>query len=216
MAAGARTGLAAEVKALRDNLLQVANTKFNGRPVFGGTTSGGAAYDATGTFVGDTNAVVRTVGDGVSVQVDANGPQVFGTGCDATSSRSWTTSPRDITANPGNLGGHLDRLQAATAKVTDALADLGSRSSRVDRMRQSADDRVLTLSSNLSQVQDIDLPKTIMAAADAGVGVPGGARARPSGSSSPRSSTSCGEPVAAMPSPRDTSPREGRIGTIPA
>ena len=80
-AAGARTGLAAEVKSLRDNLLQVANTKFNSRPVFGGTTTETNAYDAaTGAFIGDTNPVTRTVGDGVSVAVDANGPAVFGSG----------------------------------------------------------------------------------------------------------------------------------------
>jgi flagellar hook-associated protein 3 FlgL len=160
-AAGARTALAAEVSSLRDNMLQVANTRYNNRPVFGGTTTGSAAYNAAGTFVGDNNAVVRTVGDNVSVRVDANGPQVFGSGPTDVFAILQDIA-NDMTANPAALGGHLDRLQAATTGITDALADVGARTGRVERMRQSSDDRVLSLSSNLSSVQDIDLPATIM------------------------------------------------------
>ncbi len=161
-AAGARSALATEVSSLRDSMLQVANTRYLNRPVFGGTTSSTTAYDATGgTFVGDTNNVLRTVGDNVSIRVDANGPEVFGSGpTDIFAILSDIAT--DLQSNPSALGGHLTRLQAATTKITDNVADIGSRTSRIERMRQTADDRVLSLNSNLSAVRDIDLPKTIM------------------------------------------------------
>lgn len=160
-APGGRAALAAEVNSLRENLLQVANTRYLNRPVFGGTTTGSNAYNPAGNFVADTNAVVRTVGDDVNVRVDASGPQVFGTGA-ADLFAILDDIATDMTANPTALGGHLERLQAATTNITGVLADVGSRYGRIERARQGADDRALSLSSDLSQVRDIDLPKTIM------------------------------------------------------
>jgi flagellar hook-associated protein 3 FlgL len=65
--AGASAALADQVDAIRTSLIKVANTTYNGRPVFGGTTSGAAAYDSSGNYVGDTGTVSRTVGEKVSV-----------------------------------------------------------------------------------------------------------------------------------------------------
>src|SRR3954463_7788071 len=49
----ARQALATEVTSLRDGLLSLANTKSQGRPLFGGVTAGPDAYDTTsGAFVG--------------------------------------------------------------------------------------------------------------------------------------------------------------------
>src|SRR5688500_6732029 len=50
--------LAIEVKSLREGLLSLANTQVQGRPLFGGVTSGGKAYTATGTWVGQGGAPV--------------------------------------------------------------------------------------------------------------------------------------------------------------
>src|SRR5207244_7991884 len=70
--------LASQVDGIRQTLINVANTRYLGRPVFGGTTAGTQAYDSTGTYVGDSGTVARTVGDGVRVRVDTSGPAAFG------------------------------------------------------------------------------------------------------------------------------------------
>src|SRR3712207_1733759 len=41
------TAIAAEVKALRESLLGMANTTVQERPIFGGVTAGSTAYDVT-------------------------------------------------------------------------------------------------------------------------------------------------------------------------
>src|SRR5205807_3472496 len=74
----ARDSIASEMHALRGSLLAMANSTYLDRPIFGGTTTGKIAYDGTGTFVGDTNNIARTVGDNISVRVNLNGPEVFG------------------------------------------------------------------------------------------------------------------------------------------
>src|SRR3954452_7704418 len=50
--ASSREALATEIDQIRSTLIGYANTKYLGRPVFGGTTAGDAAYDASGTYVG--------------------------------------------------------------------------------------------------------------------------------------------------------------------
>jgi flagellar hook-associated protein 3 FlgL len=45
--------LATEIDKLKENLIGIANTKYIDRPVFGGTTAGGLAYDVTGNYIGD-------------------------------------------------------------------------------------------------------------------------------------------------------------------
>src|SRR2546430_11194489 len=57
--------LASQIDGIRQTMLDVGNTTYLGRPVFGGTTAGTQAYDATGAYVGDAGSVKRTVGDGV-------------------------------------------------------------------------------------------------------------------------------------------------------
>ena len=54
--------LAQQVDQARASLLSLANSSYLGRPVFGGTTANGAAYDTSGTYVGDNGVVSREIG----------------------------------------------------------------------------------------------------------------------------------------------------------
>ncbi len=156
-----REAMAAEIEQLRQHLISVSNTTYLDRPVFGGTTPGQQAYDADGSYVGDANQVTRTVGDGVQVRVDVSGPEVFGTG-----SNQLFTVLSDIASNlrtnPAALSGDLARLDSVMGTVQNRLADVGTRYSRVEQSRNTADHRILTLTSDLSGVEDIDLPRTIV------------------------------------------------------
>src|SRR4051794_32910254 len=62
--ANARKAIAEEIKVLRESLVGLANTTYVGRPVFGGTTAGGRAFNPTTyAYVGDTGTVTRRVDD---------------------------------------------------------------------------------------------------------------------------------------------------------
>jgi flagellar hook-associated protein 3 FlgL len=157
----ARTAIAAEVRTLREGLIDLANSRYLDRPVFGGTTTATTAYTAAGTWQGDTNAVLRTVGADGQVRVDVDGEAVFGTG--ATNLFAIIDDIADhVVSNPGGLDADLGRLDAAMGVVQKTLADVGSRYSRIESMRQTAEDRLLNLKNTLSETEDIDLPKTIV------------------------------------------------------
>jgi flagellin-like hook-associated protein FlgL len=154
--------ISTEVASLRDGLLSLANRSIGGRPLFGGVTPGTKAYDATGTYVGLSGPpITRRVSDTEVVRVDTAGPAAFGpAGADifAIADRIAT----DVVGNPAALATHLADLDTAMKTMQTALADVGARAARVEREEQVNSDRSLTLSSQLSETENIDLPNTIM------------------------------------------------------
>lgn len=170
-----REALAAEVDNLRESLISLANTRYLDRPVFGGVTAGGQAYGAAGTFTGTAGEVRRTVGNGVAVRVDLTGPMAFGADVVDPAADPVVPNPSqlftvlqsiatNLRAPDGSdaLEADLANLDTALGRMQTVLSDVGARYNRVEQMRQTADDRALTLKGQLSDVEDIDLPKTIM------------------------------------------------------
>jgi flagellin-like hook-associated protein FlgL len=160
--ATSQEALAIEVKSLREGLLSLANVQVQGRPLFGGVTSGGKAYDATGAWVGQGGApVTRRVSDSEKMRVDITGPEAFGTpGSDLFAVVNSIAT--DLTTNPLALQTHLADLDAIMNGMSAAVADVGTRASRLDRVAQINFDRGMRLSSQLAETENIDLPNTIM------------------------------------------------------
>jgi flagellin-like hook-associated protein FlgL len=154
--------LAIEVKSLREGLLSLANIQVQGRPLFGGVTSGGKAYDATGAWVGQGGApVTRRVSDSEKMRVDITGPEAFGTpGSDLFAVVNSIAT--DLTANPLALETHLADLDAIMNGMSAAVADIGTRGARLERVAQINFDRGMALTQQLSETESIDLPNTIM------------------------------------------------------
>lgn len=159
----ARDAIAAEVKGLKQQMLSVANTTYQDRPVFGGTTSNAAAYvqDANGvvTYQGDTGTVMRTVGKNSQVQVNVDASQAFGSGAtDVFAMFDQITS--DLSTNPANLSNDLAGVQTSLDNMMNAEATEGAAYNRITNLNSSSSDLVDTLTGNLSSVEDIDIAKT--------------------------------------------------------
>jgi flagellar hook-associated protein 3 FlgL len=167
----ARAAIAAEVGSMRDGLVQTTNATYLGRPVLGGVTTGTAAYDASGTFVGSatyaadgtllTGGVNRTVANGEAVRVDVTGPEAFGTGPDSMFS-VLADIKTHLTSNPSALAGDLTRLDTVMSGLARTQADVGARQARVESAQQSVADHSVVLAQQLSTVEDIDLPKAVV------------------------------------------------------
>jgi flagellar hook-associated protein 3 FlgL len=133
--------LAAQLDGLRQSLLGLANTSYNGRPVFGGTTAGGAAYDSSGNYVGDSGSVTRAVGANETVTVSASGPDVFGpAGADVfTLLSNFATAPGSNPSTQSSTA--LTQLDTAisrmsTAQATEGATYAGCRPPRLPRRPQ--------------------------------------------------------------------------------
>jgi flagellar hook-associated protein 3 FlgL len=155
--------LATEVDQIKSSLIGYANTRYLDRPIFGGTTVGPVAYDPTGTFVGDRLQTMRTVGAGAKVRVDANGPDAFGEPGDTQLFTVLQEIKKNMTSGDTvALTENLKNLDIASNQMKSTLSDVGARYNRVEGMKQSAQDRLLSVTAQLSDVEDVDLPKTIM------------------------------------------------------
>jgi flagellar hook-associated protein 3 FlgL len=156
----ARASISAEVDQIRESVIALANTRYIDRPVFGGTTAGGNAYGVDGTFIGDSGTVSRTVAEGAKLRVDSSGEEVFGAGDTQLFSVLADISDH-MKTDPSQLTTDLDRLDTALKTLQTAQASVGARSNRIATMQQTATDRRLDLQTQLSEVEDIDLPKAI-------------------------------------------------------
>ena len=155
-----RDAIAAEIRGVRASLLELANTQYLGRPVFGGTTGGPSAFDGTGTYTGDGGTVERRVGAESSVRVDVDGVAAFGTGPGSVFARLDAIAA-DLEAGLPT-GGHLSGLGEALEQLTGVLSGVGARTNRIENLKAKADDAGITLRSAQSQIEDIDLPKAIL------------------------------------------------------
>ncbi len=147
---------------LRQSLLAVANTRYLQQPIFAGTASASAAYDASGAYLGDTGAATRTIAPGVKVTVNATGDQVFGpAGNDIFTVLS--TISADLRNNPSALTTtDLGQLDAGYLRIQNALASVGSRYHQIEIMQERNKANQLESQNQLSEVEGVDLPATMV------------------------------------------------------
>jgi flagellar hook-associated protein 3 FlgL len=160
----ARDALAFEIDNIKQTLIGEANSRFLNRPVFGGTTAGAVAYDKTGKYVGDSNGTTRSIGPNAKVRIETTGPEAFGAeGSDTQLFAVLTNISKAIRDNDMSaLDDGLGNLDTAHDLLKSTLSDVGARYNRVTQMKQSAEDHLLSVSSQLSDIEDVDLPKAIM------------------------------------------------------
>lgn len=173
----AEGNLATEVNGIRQSLISSANQVVQGRPLFGGVTSGSVAYQADGTYVGLGGDGAMTavqpqnvrVSDVESIRVDITGPEAFGkpsSGKDlfsvvqniANHMSDPSTGATDQTA----LSSDLSDLDNVINGMKTALADVGTREARMQTAATNNSSQQLSLKATLSANEDVDLPKTIM------------------------------------------------------
>jgi flagellar hook-associated protein 3 FlgL len=158
----ARDALAEEVDQIRDGMINTANSNYLGRPVFGGVTAGAKAYDATGAYVGTPGSVDRTVGQGTTVRVDVDGNTVFGPAGNSVFDHLSALSNALRTNNQAGISASITALESDRDQITTTQAEVGSRQNRIESAIQAASDNELRLSTSLSDVENADLPKTIV------------------------------------------------------
>jgi flagellar hook-associated protein 3 FlgL len=168
LAAESRRAIAAEIDTLRESLLGVANTRYLNRPLFAGTAAVDNAYGTDGRYQGNTGTVQRTVAPDTAVVVNFTGSEIFGADNDETqlfavlSKISADLKNGDPVALHDGLEQGLTNLDSAIDRMLNGLGQLGARFNRVETMRTIGDDHLLTTRNSLSEVEDIDLPKTIV------------------------------------------------------
>ncbi|KUL25994.1 flagellin N-terminal helical domain-containing protein [Actinoplanes awajinensis] len=166
---------AEQLEEIKGNLVQFANSRYLDRPVFGGSTPDTAAYDDAGKYTGEeAGETVRAIGPNAKVRVDVRGPEVFGADQVTDENGNMVDNPAQMfralddviaamrSGDMDALDSGLQNIDNASDLVKSTLSDVGARYNRVTQMKQSAEDRLMSVSSQLSDIEDVDLPKAIM------------------------------------------------------
>ena len=160
-----RSNIAAEVKTLKDTLVGLANVRYLDRPIFAGNEQVSNAYNADGTFIGSTgDEVERRVGPNMKVRVNTTGPEVFGegNGVDGNLFEVVQKIIDDLETSPSGLDEDLNLIDARVVDIQNQLGSIGARYHQVESMRERAETTNVTLQTGLSEIENIDLPKTIV------------------------------------------------------
>jgi flagellar hook-associated protein 3 FlgL len=162
MSQASREALATEVDQIRAELLDSANTAYLSRPVFGGITAGAVAFNATGDYVGVDGQIERRVSENSKVRVDVDGKAIFGDGPTSVFAELDDLSIALRTGNAAGVQTSLGALRSRLDAVSTMHANVGAAYKRIDEAQGSLEDKRLDLVTALSDVENIDLPRTMV------------------------------------------------------
>ena len=153
-----RASMAVEIAAVRDDLLMVGNTQFNGRYIFAGHQYDQPAYDDNGAYQGDAGVREYVAGEGYTLEVNLTGDEILGTaggGVDVFSLLDDLETALN-TDDTAAVQATLTDLDAALKQVNDARAVYGTRINQATELQALYEDQTLAITEQLSQEEDID------------------------------------------------------------
>jgi flagellar hook-associated protein 3 FlgL len=168
--AESRRDVSAEVRQIRDQLIQLANSKQGDRYMFGGRKTDEPPYNPDdpdiAVFKGDDAAVNVMLGDGVVMDMAVSGKQVFESSTDPVSVDPVVVLTKLIVGLDANdqtaISDQLDSLDQALTQVTNERADVGARLNRLDSTESHWADFKINIQKMLSNTEDLDITQAAM------------------------------------------------------
>lgn len=153
--------IAIELEGLKKDLLSTANTSFNGRSVFAGTSDAGVAWTDDYTHTGSASGtVVRRVGPETTVRVDADGRAAFGTGDDSVF-RLIDDIVTDLRGGT-NVSVHLADIDTRVGDLRGVQSAVGASHAQLLRAKDTLMDTKVGLEAQRSGIEDLDLGQAVL------------------------------------------------------
>lgn len=160
-----KESIANEIDSIRTDLLTQANATYMGRSIFAGNSDKGSAFmvvdGAQPEFTGAAGSTVqRRISADTTVQVDADGAKIFGSGDDSVFALLSKISA-DLRSG-GDVAGNISTLNTAVDTVTSAWSEVGTRQSQLAQAKDANANAVVDLENQRSGIEDMDLGKAIL------------------------------------------------------
>ncbi|REK66470.1 MAG: flagellar hook-associated protein 3 [Cohnella sp.] len=160
-----RKTIAAEIRQLREQMVLIGNSTYNGRYLFNGQktdqppyTSANAANEST-----DPGVFQLNVSPLVQVPVSITGEQIFGeAGSDDNVFKIFDDLINHLeTNNTSALDDDVDKILAASDRFSVQRAEIGARANRFTLMESRIESNIVNLQSLRSNVADVDYADAI-------------------------------------------------------
>lgn len=168
------------VEQLRGHVVQLGNSTYGGRYIFGGynTTSQPFTYDAAGTLLYNgvdlvtagaatvdalkAQVINYSTGVNVTTSVSLNGVDLMGSGANNLDKILGDFVTALDTSDTNALETIMGQLQGKQQEVLSMLADVGGRANRLEMMNSANEDYELNYTEILSNVEDVDQVQATM------------------------------------------------------
>lgn len=160
-----RATISAEIKQLREQMVTVGNSTYNGRYLFNGQktdqppyTVAGAAGEST-----DPGLFYLNVSPAVKVPVSITGEIVFGqAGTDNTFKVLDDLADALDANNATGISAALDQIDVSADRLAISWAEIGARMNRFELMENRIEGEKVNLKEQRSNVADVDFSEAIM------------------------------------------------------
>jgi flagellar hook-associated protein 3 FlgL len=155
--------MATQLQGIDQTLLATANTQYEGRPMFAGTSAVGQAYDASGNYLGngDTPSVVIGAGSGPgqTTPISVPGTALFGTGTSSLFTTLSTVVGQLAGGAPtsAQLNTALTALDANIATATQGAATLGEASQQATAAGAALTTQLQAVQSTQSGLENVNI-----------------------------------------------------------
>lgn len=159
-----RDHLANEVSVIRDQLRDLANTQVNDQYLFGGFATDTPPYDATFTFVGDTNTREVQITDGLRVKSAVAGGRIFGDGTAGTVDIFDNVTQMEVAIRAGieaDMQAEFARLDESIEQVISSQNEVGIQLTRVQGAQRISEFYQERYAIMLSEQQDVDFTEAV-------------------------------------------------------
>ncbi len=155
-----RATIAQEIRAMRDQLLTIANTTAQGRYLFAGSRITAPPFSISGdtvTYQGDQEVNKIAIGDGLDVQAGVAGGDVLTPVFQAISTLLTAIDGDDVSAIKAALPG----FESALSGINQSRGTVGAALTRLQGNATELDTRKTTLHSLQSSLEDANLAQAI-------------------------------------------------------
>lgn len=159
-----RSTISAEIKQLREQMVTVGNSTFNGRYLFNGQKTDQAPYTSANAAddITDAGLFYLNVSPSVKVPVSITGEVVFG---QAKTDNAFKVLDDLITAldtnNATGISDSLARIDTAADRLLVSSAEVGARMNRFELMENRITGEQVSLKEQRSNVADVDFATAI-------------------------------------------------------
>lgn len=157
-----RLALAQEVRQLKEELIQIANTTHGSRYIFGGTRTSEPPYD--GGWKGNDGKIEFLISPEVTIQVNLPGGDLFG---DENSGAIGTLEKladllEDNTKSGTDVSSVIGELDQVLDKFIAKRGEIGAKTKRMERALDRLSGTEISVTELLSKAEDADIAKAII------------------------------------------------------
>ncbi|HOJ78128.1 MAG TPA: flagellar hook-associated protein FlgL [Bacillota bacterium] len=154
-----REGLAAEIRELKNHILQIANTQHERRYLFSGQQTIRPAYDQNFKYQGDSRRFNIEVGADTYLEVSVTGDEVFGDFFEKLDQFATHVDAGDI-VQVSNVD--IKEIQSKLDQVLDIRASLGAKVNRLEKNVDRLELLNIQFNQLLSKNEDVDIAGAAM------------------------------------------------------